>query len=36
MVPGPWVAGVMTMPLTAAMSIAVPVECSDTLPEVVR
>ena len=34
--PGPWVAGRMTMPLIAPMSIAVPVECSDTLPEAVR
>ena len=33
--PLPWVAGVMTMPLIAAMSTAVPVECSETLPPAV-
>ena len=34
--PGPWVEGRMMMPLIAPMSIAVPVECSETLPELVR
>jgi hypothetical protein len=33
--PLPCVPGVMTMPLTAAMSTALPVECSDTLPDAV-
>jgi hypothetical protein len=30
--PGPCVAGVIVMPLIAAMSTALPLECSDTLP----
>ena len=34
--PGPWVAGVITMPLMAAMSTAVPVEWWETLPDDVR
>ena len=33
--PGPWWPRIGT-PLIAAMSTAVPVECSDTLPEAVR
>ena len=33
--PLPWVAGVIVMPLIAAMSTALPVECSDTLPPAV-
>ena len=33
--PGPWVAGVMTMPLMAPMSIAVPVVWCETLPDAV-
>ena len=31
--PGPWVAGVITIPLMAAMSTAVPVEWWETLPD---
>ena len=34
-VPGPWCPAI-GIPLTDAMSIASPVECSETLPEVVR
>jgi hypothetical protein len=33
--PGPWWP-VIVIPLIAPMSTAVPVECSDTLPDVVR
>ena len=34
--PGPCVCGVIVTPLIAAMSTAVPVECSETFPEAVR